>query len=88
MTAVHWSDVRTFNIPINPQMLKPDGFVRQLRCTLKSESPRRPETCQLRTVVFDRQYVLMSIQGLQNRLQVSSVELAALIDEASKESNP
>lgn len=87
MTVVHWSDVRTFNIPINPQMLEADGFQRQLRCTLKTESPRLPETCQLRNVIFDRQYVLAFLQTIFKRLEVSRVELAALMDEALEDSN-
>ena len=88
MTSTHWSNVRTFNIPINEQMLEADGFERQLRCTLKTESPRKPETCQLRTVLFDREYVLAFLRGILKRLKISWVELAALIDEASRGDNP
>lgn len=88
MTSTHWSDVRTFNIPVNEQMLKVDGFERQLRCTLKTESPRREGTCQLRTVLFDREYVLVFLRGILKRLGISWVELAALIGEAAEKDNP
>lgn len=74
----NWTEVRCFNIPVNKQMLTPDGFTRELTCVLKSECPRKVSS-KLRLVKFDKDYVLSKLLKIKNELRLSREELADLL---------
>lgn len=74
----NWSEVRCFNIPVNSEMLKSDGFVRELTCVLKSECPRKVPS-KLRLVKFDREYVLSKLSKIRKELNLTVQELANLM---------
>lgn len=73
-----WSEVRCFNIPVNSEMLTPNGFVRKLSCVLKNECPRKAAP-KVRLVTFDRDYVILQLKKIKNNLNLSTEELSELL---------
>lgn len=63
----HWKEIRCFNIPVNEEMLSPQGFTRKLSCVLKNECPRH-KPAKLRMVTFDRDYVVSKLNKMVSQL--------------------